>query len=77
MLHVFFGLQRLSSIERPEEEQCDYEPREYTYEEDSETLPDLDPIPIPEPYFDPDELLDLGPSFFMLASICTAVPENC
>lgn len=73
---LFFHLQRLSSIETPEEELCDYEPCEYAYEEESESLPDLDPIPIAEPTFDPDELLDVGPSFSTLASICEPLPQN-
>ncbi|XP_062400440.1 cadherin-like protein 26 [Sardina pilchardus] len=67
---------RLSSIQTPKEELCDYEPHEYAYEDESETLPDLDPIPILEPRFDPDQLLDLGPIFSTLASICEPLPEN-
>ncbi|KAL2090728.1 hypothetical protein ACEWY4_012991 [Coilia grayii] len=67
---------RLSSIKTLEEELCDYEPHEYAYEEDSETPCDLDPIHIKEPAFDPDELLNLDPSFFPLALICKPLPEG-
>ncbi|XP_063071878.1 cadherin-13 [Engraulis encrasicolus] len=60
---------RLSSIKALEEELCDYEPHEYD-DEGSETLcEDLEPIHMEDPAFDPDELLDLGPGFFPLASI--------
>ncbi|KAG7477950.1 hypothetical protein MATL_G00075020 [Megalops atlanticus] len=62
--------QRLGSIQAPGQELCDYDPKQYAYEGDSVSDPELDAISIDENKFDPDELLHLGPRFLKLATIC-------
>ncbi|XP_064154575.1 cadherin-like protein 26 [Anguilla rostrata] len=66
--------QRIFSIQTPGQELFHYEPRVYTYEEDLVTDPQLDAISIPESEFAPDKLLELGPQFNYLATICNSTP---
>ncbi|KAJ8016236.1 hypothetical protein DPEC_G00005110 [Dallia pectoralis] len=54
----------------PGEELGDYAPNPYSEEGDLETDHQLDAISIPDTPFDQDTLLDLGPKFNPLASIC-------
>ncbi|XP_036386736.1 cadherin-like protein 26 [Megalops cyprinoides] len=62
--------QRLGSIQAPGQELCDYDPKQYAYEGDSGSDPELDAISIDGNKFDPDELRDLDPRFLRLATIC-------
>ncbi|KAJ8370675.1 hypothetical protein SKAU_G00107030 [Synaphobranchus kaupii] len=66
--------QRIFSIQAPDQELFDYEPCVYTCEEDVVTDPQLDAISIPESDFVPDMLLELGPQFHTLATICKPTP---
>ncbi|XP_036386735.1 cadherin-like protein 26 [Megalops cyprinoides] len=66
--------QRLGSIQAPGQELCDYDPKQYAYEGDSESDPELDAISIDGNKFDPNELRDLDPRFLKLATLCSPSP---
>ncbi|XP_076012973.1 cadherin-like protein 26 [Genypterus blacodes] len=61
---------RLSSVEAKAEDLGDYRPHRYADEGDSDHLSELDHISIPDDQLDPRELMNLGPRFKELASIC-------
>ncbi|KAJ8265300.1 hypothetical protein COCON_G00143990 [Conger conger] len=66
--------QRIFSIQERSQELFHYEPCIYSYEEDFVTDPELDSISLPESDFAPDKLMDLGPQFLNLATICNPTP---
>ncbi|KAJ8391897.1 hypothetical protein AAFF_G00083680 [Aldrovandia affinis] len=69
--------QRLCSIQTPGGELCDYNPKVYAYEGDTETYTELDCISIDEDDFATDNLLNLSPRFLTLATICSPKPALC
>ncbi|XP_008291658.1 cadherin-like protein 26 [Stegastes partitus] len=70
VLTVALHLQKLSSLQETENDLLDYEPHLYAEEGDSDSVPDLEKIPIPDDDSFQKALKDLGPSFNQLASIC-------
>ncbi|XP_071401045.1 cadherin-2-like isoform X2 [Centroberyx affinis] len=58
------------TLQAPGEELGDYAPNLYAEEGETGTDPELDAISIPEIPFDTDMVLDLGPKFNTLASVC-------